>query len=80
MYTKLTLRMDKKIIDKAKRISHKKGKSISQMVSEYFLKEEISKINEDYEETPIVKKLKGIIKYKNFKEDDYKIYLEEKYK
>ena len=55
MYTKLILRIDKKIIDKAKRISHKKGKLISQTVSEYFLKEEISKTNEDYEETPIVK-------------------------
>ncbi|MHB1686564.1 MAG: DUF6364 family protein [Ignavibacteriaceae bacterium] len=80
MYTKLTLRMDKKIIDKAKRISHKKGKSISQIVSEYLLKEEISEINEDYEETPLVKKLKGIIKDKDLNEGDYHKYLEEKYK
>ena len=54
--------MDKKIIDKAKRISHKKGKLITQMLFEYFQKEGIFKTNEDYEETPIVKKLTSIIK------------------
>ena len=47
MYAKLTLRMDKKIIDKVSRISHKKGKSITQMLFEYFQKEGIFKTNED---------------------------------
>lgn len=55
MQTKLTLRMDKKVIEKAKRISHKRGKSISQIASDFFQKEDEKEkaIGEKY--TPIVK-------------------------
>ncbi|HET54699.1 MAG TPA: hypothetical protein ENN33_05715 [Ignavibacteria bacterium] len=80
MQTKLTLRIDKKIIEKAKRISRKRGESISKMVSD-FIQNEDSKENESVEVyPPITKKLKGLIKEKDFKKDDYYNYLEEKYK
>ncbi len=36
MNTKLTLRLDEQLIDRAKRTAEKRGKSVSQMVSEFF--------------------------------------------
>ncbi|MCZ7603443.1 MAG: DUF6364 family protein [Melioribacteraceae bacterium] len=80
MQTKLTLRIDEKVIEKAKRISRKRGKSISKMVSD-FIQNEDRKENESVEVyPPITKKLKGLIKEKEFKKDDYYNYLEEKHK
>lgn len=58
MQTKLTLRIDEKVIEKAKRISRKRGKSISKMVSD-FIQNEDRKENESVEVyPPITKKLK----------------------
>ena len=36
MNTKLTLRLDDRLIDRAKRYSNRSGKSVSQLVSDYF--------------------------------------------
>jgi antitoxin component of RelBE/YafQ-DinJ toxin-antitoxin module len=76
MKTKLTLRVEKEIIEKAKEISKEKGYSLSQIV-ELFLKS-LSKEPSSKELTPNVKELKGILKIK-ITEKDYKKYLEEKY-
>ena len=76
MKTKLTLRVEKEIIEKAKEISKEKGYSLSQIV-ELFLKS-LSKEPSSKELTPNVKELKRILKIK-ITEKDYKKYLEEKY-
>ncbi len=78
MKTKLTLRIEKDLIENVKELSQKKGKSISKIVENYF--KLILKDKEKNEElTPTVKKLKGVLKDKKISEEDYKKHLEEKY-
>jgi len=60
MATKLTLSIDEKVIEKAKKISHQKGKSISKLVEEYL--DSLSRKNESKSST--VEKLSGILKNK----------------
>lgn len=78
MKNKLTLRLDKALINRAKKHASKKGTSVSQLVANYFsvLEEE-----EDSSETfsPITASLIGILKDSEVEEKDYKSYLEEKY-
>lgn len=76
MQTKLTLRLDKKLIEMAKRYAEMSGKSLSQLVADYFSLLG-SKPTGQSELTPKVKALKGALK--NVSEDDYRRYLEEKY-
>lgn len=55
MTTKLTLSISGKTVEKAKRVSRKRGKSISKMVEEYF--NSISE-KEEQEETAVDKTMK----------------------
>ncbi|OMH39838.1 DUF6364 family protein [Desulfurobacterium indicum] len=75
MKTKLTLRLDKEVIENAKRYSLKKGESVSRIVEKFF---KTAFVKEE-EITPTVKKLKGLLKRSEVKESDYKKFLEEKY-
>ncbi|SMP03938.1 hypothetical protein SAMN06265339_0162 [Desulfurobacterium pacificum] len=75
MKTKLTLRLEKDAIEKAKEYSVKKGESVSQIVEKFFK----TLPTEKEEITPTVKKLKGLLKNSNIDETDYKNFLEEKY-
>lgn len=75
MKTKLTLRLDKNVIEKAKEYSARRGESVSQVVEKFF-----RILSEEREEvTPTVRKLKGLLKGSNVDETDYKNFLEEKY-
>lgn len=78
MKTKLTLRIEKDLIEEIKKVSKTKGESISKIVEKYF-KLALKNKKEQEELTPTVKKLKGILKNKKISEKDYKKYLEEKY-
>lgn len=60
MATKLTLSIDEKVIERAKKISHQKGKSISKLVEEYL--DSLSRKNESKSST--VQKLSGILRNK----------------
>ncbi len=62
MQTKLTLRLDDKLIKRAKKLAKKRGKSVSQLVADYFFVLEEDVKNKDIELTPIVQSLKGILK------------------
>ena len=79
MQTKLTLRMEKELIEKAKIFSNASGKSLSQMVSDYFRM--LNTGGEPEEEFTISKKvnsIKGILKgHPELNEDDYKKHLED---
>ena len=78
MQTKLTLRLDDKLILRAKKSAKKRGKSVSQLVADYFQGLENLR-NIENELTPIVQSLKGILKDSRIDEKDYKRHLEEKY-
>ncbi len=78
MNTKLTLRMNKFLIEKAKRNAKARGRSLSSIVEDYL--KIITKSEEDnIELPPNVKALSGILANSDLDEKDYKKYLEEKY-
>ncbi len=79
MLTKLTLRMDEKLIESAKEYSAKTGKSVSRIVADLFEIIKNEKIKKEDSLTPTVRSLKGILKGKQLGEKDYKNYIEEKY-
>jgi len=79
MNTKLTLRLEDHLIESAKEYSAKTGKSVSKIVSDFFVIIKNEKLKKTYQITPTVQSLKGILKDSSFSEDDYKKYLEEKY-
>lgn len=79
MNTKLTLRLDDHLIESAKEYSAQTGKSVSKIVSDFFVIIKNEKLKKSDSLTPAVQSLKGILKDSNFSENDYKKYLEEKY-
>ncbi len=79
MGAKLTLRMDPHLIEAAKKYAAKSGRSLSEIVAEYFralLREDESAGSPI---SPAVRSLKGALKNIRIDEKDYKKYLEEKY-
>jgi len=77
MNTKLTLRLDDKLISSAKRRSLESGRSISQLVADFFT---LIEIEAGYAEvTPRVRSLRGVLAGSGVEESDYKRHLEEKY-
>lgn len=63
MNTKLTLTLEKEIIEQAKKYASQKGRSLSEMVENYFKYLTESKIKEEKDQlTKRVRKLKGILK------------------
>jgi hypothetical protein len=73
MTTKLTLTVEKDIIELAKQYASKKGRSLSDIIENY-LKTLVQNNNDKNDISPTVKKLIGVVKVpKNF---DYKKELE----
>lgn len=82
MNSKLTLKLDSQVIEKAKVYSAEKGKSLSKMVEDYFKSLPSEKQSQiDIEITPVVKSLSGIIDEKSYEaaKDSYSDYLINKY-
>lgn len=79
MNTKLTLRLDDKLIKKAKIYSAKRGKSVSALVADFFSLLCVEEKPETKNLPPKVASLRGILKGKKIKEEDYKKYLEKRY-
>lgn len=78
MATKLTLRLDEALIRRAKAHARRTGKSVSQVVAEYFA------LLTDGEQVelpiaPTVKRLRGLLAGEDASRDDYHEYLERKY-
>ncbi len=78
MQTKLTLRMDDRLIANAKEHAASVGKSLSQVVAEYFAAN-LSATASRPTQTPRVSKLRGSLKDSAVDTDDYLNHLEEKY-
>jgi hypothetical protein len=79
MKTKLTLRLDDELIRRAKRYARRTGKSVSQMVADYFALLSPRGMEENPRYTPTVRSLKGILRGTDSDEKDYRRHLEEKY-
>ena len=79
MNKKLTLRLDDHLIESAKEYSAKTGKSVSKIVSDFFVIIKNEKLKKSSSITPTVQSLQGILKDAQFSEDDYKDHLKEKY-
>jgi len=77
MQTKLTLRLEDELIKQAKKHAKEQGKSLSQIVADYFTI--FTKKTKKQRIAPITQSLIGILKESNFDEKDYKKHLEEKY-
>lgn len=79
MQTKLTLRIEKELVQKAKRHSRKSGKSVSKLVSDYFRIIDAAEGSEE-DVTPWARSLLGVMKGSGVSEEDYRRHLEEKHR
>jgi hypothetical protein len=77
MNTKLTLRMDAAIVRKAKSHAARRGKSVSQMFSEFVTSLEAAKDRRDL--PPLTSSLLGVMGDARVSEEDYKKHLLEKF-
>ncbi|MEI6207370.1 MAG: DUF6364 family protein [Desulfuromonadales bacterium] len=79
MQTKLTLRLEDQLIEQAKYYAANVGKSLSQVVADYFKFLANEKEKHLLPPAPITKSLRGLLINSTLDENDYKIYLEEKH-
>ncbi len=79
MQTKLTLRLEDELINKAKKLAQQRGKSLSKLVSEYFNYITTKELGSENVLPPIVKSLSGSLTNSKVEEADYKKYIEGKY-
>jgi hypothetical protein len=78
--TKLTLRLDPGLIQRAKIYARRSGKSVSQMVADFFARPSAEPAGGDLPElTPKVRALKGALRGALDRED-HRRHLEEKYR
>ena len=79
MDAKLTLKLDKEIIERAKQYAQDKNTSLSKLI-ENILSKVTEKNSFQTETTPLVDGLSGILSLDKIDKEDYRNYLEEKYK
>jgi hypothetical protein len=81
MKTKLTLRLDEALIKKAKAQAQKRGKSVSQLVADYFtVLDVLQETPSEKKYGPITESLRGALRGASVDKDDYYRYLAEKHK
>ena len=79
MNTKLTLNLDKSIIEKAKSYANKNNLSLSKLIENY-LKSLTKSFDKSKKISPLVESLTGVISCENIDErKDYRDFLNEKY-
>lgn len=81
MDTKLTLKLNQKVIERAKKFASKRSTSLSKLIENY-LQNLTAPDDAEAEITPLVKSLSGIIELPNDynHKKDYSDYLTDKYK
>ena len=79
MQTKLTLRLEDELIEQAKTYAAHAGKSVSQIVAEYFKLLTTERIKQVSPSTPITQSLRGLLRDSKLDEKYYKKYLEDKH-
>jgi hypothetical protein len=76
--TKLTLRLERDLIERAKKIARRRGKSVSRMVADYF--RTLDTVHrEDQDVAPLTRSLQGILRDSGLDERDHRRHLEEKH-
>jgi len=81
MQTKLTLRIEEELIDRAKSYSQRTGKSVSQLFADYIkMLPGTEKPKDEPVPTPIVQSMRGVLRGARIDEGDYRRYLEEKHR
>lgn len=81
MSDKLTLRLDQKLINRAKKHAKEQGTSVSKLVANYFGALDSPQENR-FEDAlpPITKSLVGVLQGTTLTEEDYRSFLEDKHK
>jgi len=79
MQTKLTLRLEDQLIEQAKSYAAHAGKSVSQIVADYFKLLTSDTAKPMSPATPITQSLRGLLRGSRLDEKDYRNYLEEKH-
>ena len=81
MQTKLTLRLDSELIERAKELASERHTSVSQLVAQYFgtLTAESSPVSKSRPLPPVTRSLLGILK-PGLDERDYRNHLERKHR
>lgn len=80
MQSKLTLRLDSYLIRRAKIHAQESGKSLSQMVADYFALLDQHDAIDETSLPPVTRALYGSLAGTGLDESDYHRYLEEKYR
>lgn len=80
MQTKLTLRLEEQLIEQAKAYASRTGKSLSQVVADYFRLLATEKKVPPASTPPITQSLRGLLRNAKIDETDYKRYLERKHR
>jgi predicted HicB family RNase H-like nuclease len=80
MQTKLTLRLEDQLIEQAKVYATHVGKSVSQIVADYFKLLTSHNSNTHSVSSPITQSLRGLLRESKLDEKDYQKYLEEKHR
>ena len=80
MKKKLTLRMEKEAIDRAKAYARRRGTSVSKLVENFFVALDKDRREEEIETSPLVQKLAGLAAGADVSEEDYYDHLEEKHR
>lgn len=81
MQTKLTLRLDSRLIRSGKTFAKQQGQSVSQLVAKYFflLNNKNGTLVKNDVDTPTTNALRGILRHSKVTKDDYHRHLERKY-
>jgi len=79
MLTKLTLHIDDQLIEQVKSYAEHTGKSVSQIVGDYFKLLTTAKMKSVSPATPVTQSLRGVLKESKIDKKDYKKYLNEKH-
>jgi hypothetical protein len=79
MQTKLTLRLDDGLIDRAKSYARRSGKSVSQLVADFLEMLPEPGHRQVRPLTPIVASLRGVLAGSGLDEEAYRRHLEEKH-
>ncbi len=80
MQTKLTLRLEEDLIEQAKAYAGKTGKSLSQVVADYFRLLTTASKRPAGPPAPLTQSLRGLLKDTGVEEGDYRRYQEEKHR
>lgn len=81
MQTKLTLRLEDELIGQAKRYAARSGKSVSQVVADYFRLLPAGTGQADKSAaTPLTRSLRGVLRAAVLDEEDYRRHLAEKHR